>query len=131
MSSRAVYKTNLSDRECLIEALNDLCGPSNVKVHGKDTISARYQGRLASFGRVKEDANYDVTVAERGVPSELSGSIFPNTDSNGNTVYKLGQAYSKAMVMRAMRAIRGNVVQDDTETNGTQHIRVRVVSFDE
>jgi hypothetical protein len=72
---------------------------------------------------------YDLTTAER-TPAAIARVLLPETDEDGVTVYKLGQLYGKAMVLKAMRSLKGTVVKDEVDEQGTAHIRIRTLSFE-
>ena len=128
MSTSATYATKITDKECLIGALKDVCGPSNVVATKDAVLSANYCGTRVIFSRQNENDTYDVIVSRD--TNIIAGVIIPDV-INGQTIYKLGQAYSKALVMKALRSIKGNVVKDEIDESGVNQIRIRTISFDE
>lgn len=141
MSVGAVCKTSLNDEITLVESLKEIYGESNVEVlkegiqvrgfasDRRPTILVKIPGLYGTAGFSKgEDGNYEL--------------IYDSTDRNrlkkllpekkGDTTHNyLNQVYSRNKVVNGMKAIKGKLVKNQVEADGSIRLRVRTVSYGE
>ena len=126
MSKRATYKTSMNDIDSLVCGLEEVYGSSSV-THAGEEVSVKVKGTYspARFHKNKDNV-YEVEYDE--MDRNAYGKLFPET-VNGQVVNRLAQAYSKALVIKTMKSLRGSVIKNSVDQNDVINIRIKTVQY--
>jgi hypothetical protein len=139
MSLEVTCKTQIKDRDALVEVLNDILGKGAAKVVENQKISgyssnkqievaiSKISGMYGTAGYYKnKDGSYSL-VYDSMDRSRLS-KILPRK-VGGNTVDPVSQGYAKRKVMASIRSLRGRLTNDTVEADGTIRLKVKVTQY--
>jgi hypothetical protein len=143
MSIETTFKTAITDRDSLVDALRSLYGESSVEVSSEgektrvDGVNVevvlnlpmlyRKLGNKMATGFARDEDGTCKLVFDDIDKRKLS-KLFPQKKGNV-TVNELAQAYSRVRVMKVTQSLRGSIVEDDVDDSGAIRLRVRTVDY--
>lgn len=139
MSLEVVCKTEINNRDDLVEVLGELLGGTEVisiveggtNVAGyrssrKPEILIKIPGLYGTAGYVKnKDGNYELVYDSSDV-SRLK-KLLPQKNKNKSVTDLVAQTYSKNLVLKkAVKALKGRVVKNEQLATGAVKLKVRI-----
>ena len=126
MSIEATCKTQIKDKDALAEAL--------VEIYGKSCVDVTKQGidlnlpNLYRTPRYKlaKDGTWQLTYD--GSDCVALKKIIPQKSKSGTQDY-LTQIYAKHQVKRAMAKMRGRMVRDEVEADGSIRMKIKIPNY--
>lgn len=137
MSITATCKTQIKDQDALVEALTQIYGKNSI-IQNDETVIAHRNPKDPTiiinipklYGKTGyrqiEDGTWELVYDSSS--KETLKDIVPY-EENGVTYDRLTQTYAKMKIMRAVKQLRGRIVQENTDEEGTIRIRARVTHY--
>ena len=139
MSLEVTCKTNINDRDALIDTLKDLVGSTTVSVvEGGVDVTGYYSqhrpevivgipGLIGTAGYYK-NAQGEYELVYDSMDTKRLIKIVPSKKGN-QVIDPVAQTYAKHKVLKTTKKLRGRVTKNDIQQDGTIKIKIKVSHY--
>lgn len=141
MSVEATCKTLINDRDALCDAIKEIYGEGSVEIAESGVEAKGYRTKIKPTILIKLKNMYGTAGFYR-TPEGLYSLVYDSTDRSriskllpqtnkktGVVTDVLTQTYTKMKVVKSMKAMRGRIMKNEIEADGTIRIKARISHY--